>query len=107
MEGGGDGNCFRQRQWGAIRAIKLISRTNKKRERDEEGGKKDREVDLMRINDGRADTERNSKIIYSYFLSAVEKNAQYPLYDSAGRNHNSSSSLMEHIWPPYDGCCLL
>lgn len=32
--GGRDGNCFRQRQWGAIRVIKLISRTNKGRERE-------------------------------------------------------------------------
>lgn len=32
--GGRDGNCFRQRQWGAIRVIKLISRTNKERERE-------------------------------------------------------------------------
>lgn len=31
--GGRDGNCFCQRQWGAIRVIKLISRTNKERER--------------------------------------------------------------------------
>lgn len=30
---GGDGNCFHQRQWGAIRVIKLISRTNKGREK--------------------------------------------------------------------------
>lgn len=36
--GGGarHGNCFRQRQWGAIRVIKLISRTNKERERARE-----------------------------------------------------------------------
>jgi len=31
--GGSDGNCFRQRQWGAIRVIKLISRANKGRDR--------------------------------------------------------------------------
>lgn len=29
-----DGNCFRQRQWGAIRVIKLISRTNKESEKE-------------------------------------------------------------------------
>lgn len=32
--GGRDGNCFCQRQWGAIRVIKLISRTNKERKRE-------------------------------------------------------------------------
>lgn len=37
---GRDGNCFRQRQWGAIRVIKLISRTNKGRERGMERGRR-------------------------------------------------------------------
>lgn len=57
--GGRDGNCFRQRQWGAIRVIKLISRTNKEREREGAGAReKDREIDLMMINGSRSDTRR-------------------------------------------------
>ena len=58
---GGDGNCFRQRQWGAIRVIKLISRTNKGRERERERGRereKERGIDLMMINGSRSDTGR-------------------------------------------------
>lgn len=33
-------NCFLQRQWGAIRVIKLISRTNKQQESE---GKRERD----------------------------------------------------------------
>lgn len=56
--GGRDGNCFRQRQWGAIRVIKLISRTNKEREREgwsEGEGQRDRFDDDKR---SRSDTRR-------------------------------------------------
>lgn len=78
--GGRDGNCFRQRQWGAIRVIKLISRTNKERERERVGAKeKDREIDLMMINGADLTPEENSEINYSYFLPAVGKNTQEPL----------------------------
>lgn len=78
--GGRDGNCFRQRQWGAIRVIKLISRTNKERERERVGAKeKDREIDLMMINGADLTPEENSEINYFYFLPAVGKNTQEPL----------------------------
>lgn len=78
--GGRDGNCFRQRLWGAIRVIKLISRTNKERERERVGAKeKDREIDLMMINGADLTPEENSEINYSYFLPAVGKNTQEPL----------------------------
>lgn len=78
--GGRDGNCFCQRQWGAIRVIKLISRTNKERERERVGAKeKDREIDLMMINGADLTPEENSEINYSYFLPAVGKNTQEPL----------------------------
>lgn len=56
--GGRDGNCFCQRQWGAIRVIKLISRTNKEREREgwsEGEGQRDRFDDDKR---SRSDTRR-------------------------------------------------
>ncbi len=57
-----DGNCFRQRQWGAIRVIKLISRANegeRERERERDGEReKDRGIDLMRINCNTSDTRR-------------------------------------------------
>lgn len=58
--GGRDGNCFHQRQWGAIRVIKLISRTNKERERDGEREKKGGEIlmVMMMINGRRSDTGR-------------------------------------------------
>lgn len=48
---GRDGNCFCQRQWGAIRVIKLISRTNKERERwrEADDGQRDRfEADKLK-----------------------------------------------------------